>query len=122
MLLLRSVIAVSVLAQGGLYLRGAGGASATWLTGSAGLVSGALLLAGFLTPIAGIVGLAVIGVGLSLLPAPTPTLFDTRPAIVFAVTMLVAVVLLGPGAFSLDARVFGRREIIIPPRLSHPTR
>ena len=25
-----------------------------------------------------------------------------------------ALVLLGPGAFSLDARLFGRREIIIP--------
>jgi hypothetical protein len=26
----------------------------------------------------------------------------------------VAITLLGPGAFSLDARLFGRREIIIP--------
>jgi uncharacterized membrane protein YphA (DoxX/SURF4 family) len=25
-----------------------------------------------------------------------------------------ALILLGPGAFSLDARLFGRREIIIP--------
>jgi hypothetical protein len=29
--------------------------------------------------------------------------------------MLVAVIVLGPGAFSVDARLFGRREIIIPP-------
>ena len=29
--------------------------------------------------------------------------------------MLVAVIFLGPGAFSVDARVFGPREIIIPP-------
>ncbi len=28
--------------------------------------------------------------------------------------ILVALVFLGPGAFSLDARLFGRREIIIP--------
>jgi hypothetical protein len=28
--------------------------------------------------------------------------------------MSLALVLLGPGAFSLDARLFGRREIIIP--------
>jgi hypothetical protein len=26
----------------------------------------------------------------------------------------IALVCLGPGAFSLDARLFGRREIIIP--------
>jgi hypothetical protein len=26
-----------------------------------------------------------------------------------------AIALLGPGAFSLDARLFGRREILIPP-------
>jgi uncharacterized membrane protein YphA (DoxX/SURF4 family) len=26
----------------------------------------------------------------------------------------ISLILLGPGAFSLDARLFGRREIIIP--------
>jgi hypothetical protein len=31
-----------------------------------------------------------------------------------------ALVLLGPGAFSLDARLFGRREIIIPEGRIHP--
>ena len=119
LLLLRSVIALSVLVQGGLYLREAGGASAMWLAGWAALLSGALLLIGFLTPIAGIaVGLGAIGVQLSLLPAGAPILFDSRSAVAFAMTMLIAIVLLGPGAFSLDARVFGRREIIIPPRVS----
>jgi uncharacterized membrane protein YphA (DoxX/SURF4 family) len=117
------VIALSVLVQGSLYLREAGGGPATWLAGLAALAAGALLLIGFLTPIAGAaVGLGAIGVGLSILPACTPTLFDSRPAIVFAVTMLAAIVLLGPGSFSLDARVFGRREIIIPPRMSSSKR
>jgi uncharacterized membrane protein YphA (DoxX/SURF4 family) len=117
------VIALSVLVQGGLYLREVGGGPATWLAGLSALAAGALLLIGFLTPIAGaVVGLGAIGVGLSILPACTPTLFDSRPAIVFAVTMLAAIVLLGPGAFSMDARVFGRREIIIPPRISSSRR
>jgi uncharacterized membrane protein YphA (DoxX/SURF4 family) len=119
LLLLRSVIALSVLVQGGLYFREGGSAPATWLAGLAALLSGAFLLIGFLTPIAGIaVGLGAIGVRLSLLGAGAPTLFDSRSAIAFAVTMLIAIVLLGPGAFSLDARVFGRREIIIPRRIS----
>jgi uncharacterized membrane protein YphA (DoxX/SURF4 family) len=123
LLLLRSVIALAVLVQGSLCLREAGGAAATWLAGSAAVVSGAFLLIGFLTPIVGAtLGLEAVGVGLSLLPACTQTLFDSRPAIVFAVTMLVAIILLGPGAFSLDARVFGRREIIIPPRTSSAKR
>jgi hypothetical protein len=32
--------------------------------------------------------------------------------------MLVELILLGPGAFSVDARLFGRRKIIIPPPVS----
>jgi hypothetical protein len=43
-------------------------------------------------------------------------LFDSKPALIFALTMLLAIIGAGPGRFSVDARVFGRREIIIPPR------
>jgi hypothetical protein len=28
--------------------------------------------------------------------------------------MLIVIVILGPGAFSVDSRLFGRREVIIP--------
>jgi hypothetical protein len=31
-----------------------------------------------------------------------------------------ALALLGPGAFSLDGRLFGRREIVIPPSSRPP--
>ena len=34
--------------------------------------------------------------------------------VVFAFPVAVAIVLLGPGAFSLDAYRFGRKEIVIP--------
>ena len=56
------------------------------------------------------------------LPQRTDELFhqlrlDGKPALIFAVTMLLTVMGLGPGRFSVDARVFGRREIIIPPRI-----
>jgi hypothetical protein len=34
--------------------------------------------------------------------------------------MTIAIVFLGPGAFSLDAYLFGRRELIIPPSSRPP--
>ncbi len=88
-----------------------------WLIGLIGLVAGAALLIGVLTPIAGIVGsLGAIGIGCSILAAPTPNIFEQKLTAVLAPIIAAAIVFLGPGAFSLDARLFGRREIIIPPR------
>jgi uncharacterized membrane protein YphA (DoxX/SURF4 family) len=83
------------------------------------LAAGALLLVGFLTPVVAIlIDLGIISVGFSILPACTPTLFDEKLPIILVATMLMAIALLGPGAYSVDARVFGRREIIIPPPIS----
>jgi uncharacterized membrane protein YphA (DoxX/SURF4 family) len=119
LLLLRAVFAISLLVQGDLYFREADSALAARLVGLTALSAGALLLVGFLTPIAGAVaGLGAIGVRLSLLPPCANTLYDSRLAIIFAITILVGIIVLGPGAISLDARIFGRREIIIPPPIS----
>ena len=60
-------------------------------------------------------GIAV-AVWLSLLPGSASTIFDSKPSTIFALTMLVTIIGLGPGAFSVDARILGRREIGIPPR------
>jgi uncharacterized membrane protein YphA (DoxX/SURF4 family) len=80
-------------------------------------VAGAALLIGLLTPIAALLtGLAAIGTGLSLLPAPVPNLFDSTLSVVLIGIVTIAIIFLGPGAFSLDGRLFGRREIIIPRR------
>ena len=85
-------------------------------------MSGALLLSGFLTPVAGVlVGLGIFGIALGWFPAAARNLFDASLPAVFAVIMSAAIVFLGPGAFSVDARLFGRREIIIPP-VSHSPR
>jgi len=84
--------------------------------GLAAIATGALLLVGFLTPVAGaLVGLGTLGIALAWFPAATPNLFDAKLPAAFAVIMSAAIVFLGPGAFSIDARMFGRREIIIPP-------
>jgi len=108
---------VTTIIQGVLYLVDPG--NLTFGTGTIGLlaiVSGALLLVGFLTPVAGaLVGLGPLGTALAWFPAATQNLFDAKLATVFAVIMSAAIVSLGPGAVSIDARLFGRREIIIRP-------
>jgi uncharacterized membrane protein YphA (DoxX/SURF4 family) len=115
LLLLRGVFGITVLIEGLFYLKQTNPTAATWSAGLLALITGAMLIAGFLTPIAGaLVGLAAIGLALSLIPEPTPNLWDSQTAIILGLTILVAIIGLGPGAFSVDARVFGRREIIIP--------
>jgi uncharacterized membrane protein YphA (DoxX/SURF4 family) len=116
LLLLRAAVGLTAIIQGGVYLaEGAPQTLGTWAVGLLAVASGAALLIGFLTPVAGaLAGLISAGVALSWFPAPTANLFDARLSVVFVIIMAAAIVLLGPGAFSLDARLFGRREIIIP--------
>jgi hypothetical protein len=47
-------------------------------------------------------------------PSLTLELFEAKLTAALATVIAVALICLGPGAFSLDARLFGRREIIIP--------
>ena len=121
LLLLRAAVGVTAIAQGGVYLSEPGHSTVgMWIVGLLVIASGALLLIGFLTKSAGVVvGLSSIGVALSLAPVPALNLFDTKLSIIFVIVIAAAIILLGPGAFSLDSRLFGRREIIIPPA-SHP--
>lgn len=75
----------------------------TWAAvtiGSIAVVSAVLLAAGFLTPVAGVLGVA------------TALLGDGAAWAGLAVDA-AALVLIGPGAYSVDARLFGRREIVI---------
>lgn len=79
-------------------------------------VGGAALAIGVLTPLAGaVVSLCFLGVAVSWLPAPFSQLHDTAVLGFSVVIAALVIALLGPGAFSLDGYLFGRREIIIPP-------
>jgi len=70
--------------------------------------SGLLLVIGFLTPFAGVV--LVVSIAAGRLAGSHEA--ATSPLLVGIAA--IALVLLGPGAVSLDARLFGRREIVIP--------
>jgi uncharacterized membrane protein YphA (DoxX/SURF4 family) len=115
LLLLRAAVALSLAAQGIACLaRGEGVWS--WGLGPLALAAGAALLIGILTPVAAaLAALAGSMVALSRLPPAIPNVLGGTPAVILVALMAVAVALLGPGAYSLDARLFGRREIVIPP-------
>jgi hypothetical protein len=120
-----ALLGLRVMSGGAAFAVGvaayADGWSVLWSSRLGGLVlivDGVLLLLGLLTPVAGLIApiLASAAAFQWLLP-PSPLLLAIRTvALPFSVITL-SLVALGPGAYSLDARIFGRRELRIPPRL-----
>ncbi len=78
---------------------------------------GFLLLIGFLTRFAALAAV-MIGVSsvLSWFPRFTVGPLQTPATALLSAVIAASVICLGAGALSLDARMFGRREIIIPVR------
>lgn len=113
-LLLLRTVAGGVAVSAGISVLSAsrGSACHVGLCGAGPVVIGALLTIGLATPFAGI----VLGISLTtcwfLTPADGVAVSQGVPLLLAAVC--VALALLGPGRFSLDARLFGRREILIP--------
>jgi uncharacterized membrane protein YphA (DoxX/SURF4 family) len=116
LLLLRLTVGLTLLTRSGACLAEAAGKPIVYIDGVSGILAGGLLAVGFLTPIAGIGGgIAAILTTFNVLPGCSFGGFDSRQGLIFGLAILLAVAVLGPGAFSVDARLFGRREIIIPP-------
>ncbi|MBX7220045.1 MAG: hypothetical protein K1Y36_08870 [Blastocatellia bacterium] len=67
---------------------------------------------GFLIPL--MAGITCLAACANLLLGAPPDRFLSSLAILNG----IALTLLGPGAYSLDARLFGRRVIVVPPRKS----
>jgi uncharacterized membrane protein YphA (DoxX/SURF4 family) len=114
LLLLRAAVGIAAASQGVHYIVDGEPAFATWAAGAAAIACGALLVVGFLTSGAG--AIVVLGCMLMALASPPPFNTQTAPdrlAIAFLAVVAAAIVPLGPGAFSFDARLFGRREIVI---------
>jgi hypothetical protein len=69
----------------------------------------AMLSAGFLTPMAALLAMALRLVG------PTSVSAGGEGATCVAVLSTLALAMLGPGAYSIDAYRFGRRVVVVPP-------
>lgn len=79
------------------------------------VLSALLIIAGYRTRVTAVAATVAIVVGMiSCTGGPVPQVLDTRTTEVFAIMIAAALACLGPGAFSLDSHVFGRREIVIP--------
>jgi uncharacterized membrane protein YphA (DoxX/SURF4 family) len=112
---MRVAVALSAIVQGISTLIAPDAQTFSWAIGLLEILVGAALMIGFLTPIVGAsAALGNLAIGVSwLLTSSTNTSDKVIPAL-YLVVMSIALSLLGPGAFSLDAHLFGRREIIIP--------
>jgi uncharacterized membrane protein YphA (DoxX/SURF4 family) len=90
-----------------------------WLLGAVSALLGCFLTIGFLTPVAG--GLGITGglmIWLAIIPDCSSALSHSNYSLFLMGVLILEVLLVGPGAYSIDARIFGRREIIIP--RTHP--
>jgi putative oxidoreductase len=107
LLLLRGFVALTLIVQGLPFFRSQELPELGWFVAAIVLVCAACLLVGFLTPIiATITSVGAIAGITSGLQFPAYSL-------IALVVLAVAIALLGPGAFSIDSQLFGRREILI---------
>ena len=114
LILLRLAVGISGLIHGAFFAH-PGSSFPQWVLAWLEMIAGAVLIVGFLTPIAGIVVAArSLFLALPLLGSPDPTFHEGSIAPIYVAVISLVLVLVGPGAFSVDARLFGRREIIIP--------
>lgn len=113
-LLLLRVVAGAALVFHGVTALSAGVAPASVVFHLASAAMGVLLVVGLWTPVVG--ALAAIGAALHGLLDPTDANFYLLLA-----ALAAGLALLGPGAWSVDARLFGWRRVEIPNdrRISH---
>jgi uncharacterized membrane protein YphA (DoxX/SURF4 family) len=115
LILMRLTVALSAIVHGVNTLIDSPTQSLSWVIGLLEILVGTALLVGFLTPVAGAsASLGSLATGVSWLLASGGDAHEKAATAIYLSVISVAITLLGPGAFSLDARLFGRREIIIP--------
>lgn len=113
LLVLRVAIGAKFIMDGSVCMLDSHGLRlGAWLFGALLLGAGTSFVVGFLTQlVAGVSALA--GAAIYILHPGWASFFLSMIRIE-AIGMALAIALLGPGAFSLDAYFFGRRRIVIP--------
>lgn len=112
--LLRALVGSSAVLNGIAYLSGCTAtAFISWTAGIVAMLAGACLLAGFLTSLFGAVVAADIAATFLWLHASAPQGVNSFLPAIPVIVVAAAVALLGPGSYSVDARLFGMREIVI---------
>ena len=122
LLLLRVVVASTLGGHGFLCVLSSDRITLSVLLSTAFLfLSSVLLLIGFLTPILSLfAAFECLAIALSWFPFQLLGSIESKVALIPIIVIAAAIALLGPGAFSLDARLFGWKEIVIPPASRPP--
>ncbi|HEY3619769.1 MAG TPA: hypothetical protein VGK96_23420 [Candidatus Sulfotelmatobacter sp.] len=116
LLLLRASVGVALVSSGMTdFVAWQGTRVLILLLAALSVGCGLLLLLGLLNWVACSLS-ALISLGAALIPVPMLSVSSAHLSAVFTAVIAIALLCLGPGAYSLDARRHGRREIIIPAR------
>lgn len=107
LLLLRIVAGVSVLVDCSTALLGEPTSLGVSMLHAIGLVGGSLLLVGFWTPVGG--ALEALAQGYLALRSG-----GVDAAHLIAGAIGISLIMLGPGAWSVDAHLYGRKRIVVP--------
>ena len=123
LLLLRVVVGAVLVVRGVSFLADWHDLKfATGVVALMAVVGGVLLLIGYLTRFGAVlVALASLTSIYSSSLDTNLVFFASKLTAVFAIVIATALLCTGPGAFSIDARLFGRQEILIPKKIDSTT-
>jgi uncharacterized membrane protein YphA (DoxX/SURF4 family) len=118
LLLLRATTGVALVFSGVIhFLSWQEARGVTFILAALSLICGLSLLLGLFNWLACTISALIgLGVAIALIPMPLLNALSARLSGAFIAAIAIALLCLGPGAYSLDARRYGHREIIIPAR------
>jgi uncharacterized membrane protein YphA (DoxX/SURF4 family) len=86
-----------------------------WAIGILAVVCGAMLVVGFMTLAAGVLAsFGIVAISFSAQAFSSAT-FPAATLNLLTAILALGLALTGPGAFSIEGRLYGRREIVVPP-------